>query len=238
LDSGIQYPHESGLPRSLPHYDPAALRVPWLHAASRADRPSRADGAISLFDEAVHSERYWLRIADLAHADFTSYALVDGRGAATGHWGALTPAASATHGVVTEWALQFFAAHLAESGVSMALLEQALRGLPPDAGMTLEQRPPTPAPIDYDEVVRKVVGGQADEAVAELRALAARSPEHPLLSELSLGRLCVSLLFTWNLPEEALPLVQFAVEHHPSSQGARGLLSETQTMIDALRSRR
>jgi dienelactone hydrolase len=238
LDSGIQYPHLSGLPRSSPHYDPLALRVPWLHAASRADGPPPTDGAKSLFDEAVHSERYWLRIQDLGHADFTSYALVEGRGEAAGYWSAATPARSAMHRVVAEYVLHFFAAHLAASDVSMALLDQALRQLLPDAGMTFAQRAPTPAPIDYDEVVRKVVSGQADEAVTALQALAANFPEDPLLSEFNLGRLCVSLLYTWNLPEETLPLVQFAVERYPSSPGAKALLGETQTMIEALRSRR
>src|SRR5207247_1200270 len=33
LDSGIVYPHPSGLPQASPSYDPLALRVPWLHAA-------------------------------------------------------------------------------------------------------------------------------------------------------------------------------------------------------------
>ena len=95
LDSGIQYPHASGLPRSSPHYDPHALRVPWLHAASRADGPPRTDGAKSLFDEAVHSERYWLRIRDLGHADFTSYGLVEDRGEAAGSWSASISAGTA-----------------------------------------------------------------------------------------------------------------------------------------------
>jgi dienelactone hydrolase len=237
LDSGIQYPHVSGLPRSSPHYDPRALRVPWLHAASRADGPPPTDGTTSLFDEAVHSERYWLRIQDLGHADFTSYALVEGRGEAAGYWSAITPARSEMHRVVAEYVMQFFAAHLAASDVSMALLEQALRQLSPDAGMTLEQRAPTPAPVDYDEIVRKVVGGEADEAVTELRTLAAMSPDHPMLSEINLSLLCVSLLFTWNLPEETLPLVQFAVERYPSSPGAKALLDETQTTLEALRRR-
>ena len=64
LDSGIQYPQSSGLPRASPHYDARALRVPWLHAAnaSRTDRAPAGD-AKSLFDEAVHSDRYWLRVA-------------------------------------------------------------------------------------------------------------------------------------------------------------------------------
>lgn len=143
LDSGIQYPHPSGLPRSSPHYDPLALRVPWLHAASRADGPPRTVGARSLFDEAVHSERYWLRIQDLGHADFTSYALVEGRGEVAGYWSAATPEGSATHRAVAEYVLHFFGAYLAGSEVSMALLDQAREALPPDAGMTLEQRPPT-----------------------------------------------------------------------------------------------
>jgi dienelactone hydrolase len=238
LDTSIQYPHVSGLPRSSPHYDPRALRVPWLHAASRADGPPPPAGTRSLFDEAVHSERYWLRIADLGHAEFTSYALVAGRGAAAGYWGPVTEAASAKHRAVAEWVLHFFAAHLARSDVSQALLDQALRELPPDAGMTLQFHAAAPAPIDFDEVVRKVLSGQADEAVAGLRALAAESPEHPLLSEFSLARLCVSLLYTWSLPEEILPLLQFALERYPTSQAANAMLADAQRMIEARRAPR
>jgi len=225
LDSSIQYPHVSGLPRSSPHYDPLALRVPWLHAASRADGPPRTDGAKSLFDEAVHSERYWLRIQDLGHADFTSYALVEDRGEVTGYWSAATPAYSATHRAVAEYVLHFFGAYLAKSDVSMALLDQAREALPPNAGMTLAQRPATPAPIDYDEVVRKIVSGRADEAVAGLRKLAAESPEDPLLSEFNLGRLCVSLLYTWDLAEQTVPLAEFAVERYPESPRAQAMLA-------------
>ena len=228
LDSGIQYPHPSGLPRSSPHYDPLALRVPWLHAASRADGPPRTDGAKSLFDEAVHSERYWLRVRDLGHADFTSYGLVEDRGDAVGYWSAATPAYRVTHRAVAEYVLHFFGAYLAASDVSMAHLDRARQELPPNAGMTLEQRPPTPAPIDYDEVVRKVVSGQADEAVAGLRALAAQSPEDPMLSEFNFGRLCVSLLFTWDLAEQTLPLAEFFVERYPSSPNAKAILAAAQ----------
>jgi dienelactone hydrolase len=225
LDSGIQYPHASGLPRSSPHYDALALRVPWLHAASRADGPQRTDGARSLFDEAVHSERYWLRIQDLGHADFTSYALVEGRGDVAGAWNAATPAGAAGHRAVAEYVLHFFGAYLARSDVSMALLDQAREALPPDAGMTLEQRPATPAPISYDEVVRKIVSGQAEEAVSGLRALVAQSPDDPMLSEFNLGRLCVSLLITWNLAKETVPLAEFAVERYPSSPNAKAMLA-------------
>ncbi len=186
LDSGIQYPHASGLPRSSPHFDALALRAPWLHAAGRADQPPSPE-AKSLFDEAVHAERYWLRIESLGHADYTSYALVEGRGEVAGYWAAVTPARAATHRAVMEYVRHFFAAHLTASEVSLALLDQALRGPLPDAGMTLEHRAPSSAPIGYDELVRKVVEGRADEAVAELRTLHATAPEHPLLTEFNLG---------------------------------------------------
>jgi dienelactone hydrolase len=231
LDSGIQYPHDSGLPRSSPHYDPLALRVPWLHAASGADRPPRDDAAKSLFDEAVHSERYWLRIADLEHADFTSYALVAGRREAAGYWTAVTPERTTRHRAVTEYVWHFFNAHMNGSDVSMALLDQALRDLPPDAGMTLEFRAATAAPIDYDALVRKLIDGRGDEAIVELRALATSSPGDALLTEMSLGRLCISLLYTWNLAEQALPLAELALELYPTSGGAKALLADTHVAL-------
>src|SRR5690606_9714142 len=56
LDSGILYPHPSGLPRSAPHYDPFALRVPWLHGMGNLDPNQPADSENeSLFDQAVYS---------------------------------------------------------------------------------------------------------------------------------------------------------------------------------------
>jgi hypothetical protein len=145
LAPGLQNPHPAGLRRSSPHYDPLALRVPWLHAARAADQPP-TEGAPSLFDEAVHSERYWLRVQNLGHADYTSYGLVEGRGEAPGYWSAVTPARTATHRVVAEYVLHFFAADLAASDVSMALLDQARQAMPPESGSTPAQPPATPPP--------------------------------------------------------------------------------------------
>jgi dienelactone hydrolase len=231
LDSGIQYPHVSGLPRSSPHFDPLALRVPWLHAASRGDGPPPADGTKSLYDEALHSDRAWLRIASLGHADFTSYALVADRAAATGYWGPATPAGMATHRSLMQYVEHFLSAKLRASAASAAFLEQDIRQTFPDAGMTLEHRSAVPAAIGYDELVRKVVGGRADEAIAELKSLAASPPAHPMLSEFNLGRLCVSLLYTWNLAEQALPLIEYSLELYPMSGGGKALLAEAQIAL-------
>jgi len=58
LDTGILYEHPSGLPRSAPDYDALALRIPWFYG-SEVFPPSEFRGE-SLFDTAVHAERYRL----------------------------------------------------------------------------------------------------------------------------------------------------------------------------------
>jgi dienelactone hydrolase len=231
LDSGIQYPHESGLPRSSPSYDALALRVPWLHAANRGDGPPPAADPKSLFDEAVHSDRSWLRTPSLGHADFTSYALVEGRGAAASYWEPATPLRAAGHRALAQYVEHFFAAHLRANAASAAFLAQDARTAFPDAGMTIEHRAPTAAPITFDEAVQKIVHGRAGEATDELRTLAAASPNDPLLTEFNLVRLCVSLLYTWNLAKETLPLAELTLERYPTSPNAKTLVGETQAML-------
>jgi hypothetical protein len=228
LDSGIQYPHPSGLPRSSPHYDSLALRVPWLHAAVQRNEQAPGSTGPSLFDEAVYADRYWLRIENFGHADFTSYALVNGRAQLPNYWQPSTPERAAMHQVVAEYVAHFFAAHLAESAVSMALLDQALRQSEPTLGTTIEHRAPSPAPIEYDEVVQQIVSGRAAEAVSALKSLAAATPQHPLLGEFNLARLCFSLLHTWNLAEQAVPVIELARELHPASVDLQFLLADAQ----------
>ncbi len=87
LDSGILFRHPSGLPASSPSYDPLALRVPWLHVTEtqRAAPPPGSDEP-SLFERAVHANRYLMTIDGIGHEDFTSYALVPNRRAMPAYW--------------------------------------------------------------------------------------------------------------------------------------------------------
>jgi hypothetical protein len=73
-----------------------------------------------------------------------------------------------------------------------------------------------------------VVDGRADDAVRELQALAAVNPDHTLLRQMTLERLAVSLMLTWDLATESLPLLRFAQEIHPESVTLRSLLAEAQ----------
>jgi dienelactone hydrolase len=228
-DSGIQAPHPSGLPRASTSYDPLALRVPWLHIAHpRNDQAPPGVDPKRLFDEAVHSDRYLVNTTALGHADHTSYGLIDNRGAVPNYWQAAAPAQAAAHRAVVDRVRRFFTAHLA--GGSFELAEADVRDALADPGATLEHRSAVAAPIGYDELVRRLVGGEGAEAVAGLRALAAASPSHPLLTEFNLQRLAVSLLFTWNLPRQTLPLAEFTRELYPESPGVAVMLGETQAL--------
>lgn len=227
LDSGIVFEHESGLPRHSPGYDPAALRIPWLHAAQpRGLRPNDSE---SLFDTARYAERYLLVADGMGHADFTSYALVGNRRDMRGYWpepGAV--AGLEGHKAVARHVLHFFAAYLSNDAASREALSTA-----PDvtgARMTLEHRAAIRAPIDYDELVAEVIAGRGADAVARLRAAAATAPDHLLLQELYLQRLAQNLLFTWGLADEALPVIELLLERYPESVAGRFLLGEAHVL--------
>jgi hypothetical protein len=220
LDSDILFQHPSGLPRSAPDYDPLALRVPWLHAMTPRGDPVGP----SLFDEAVHAERFLLRTLGMNHVDYTSYSLVAGRDELPLMEGA-RPESTDDHRTVAEYVWRFFAATLGNDSSSRRLLMDR-----PERGgrMTWEHREPTPPSITYDALVEAVAGGRADDAVRELQALAATNPDHMLLRQLTLERLAVSLMLTWDLATESLPLLRFAQELHPESVTLRSLRAEAQ----------
>ena len=233
MDSGILYPHPSGLPRSSPHYDPFALRIPWLHGMGNVDPNQPADSeAKSLFDQAVHSNRYRLVAQGLAHGDFTSYALIEGRGEMPGYWAAGTPEGALRHGIVAEYVYNFFAAFLRQNAESAVFLSQDPNEAFPGSNMRFEHRAATPASISYDEFVQAVVVGRAKEATNTLRSVAVVEPGNILLNETYLQRLAVSLLFTWGLAEEAIPVIEFMAELYPSSVPAQVMLAEGQILVE------
>ena len=142
----------------------------------------------------------------------------------------MTPARAAAHRAVAEYVRHFFDAHLNANAVSIAPsstkpLREPLPGRRHDARASRGRRRRRSATTSS---FSKLISGRGDEAIAELAAAGRElDPAHPLLTEVSLGRLCVSLLYTWNLAEQTLPLVEFSLELYPSSGGGKALLAET-----------
>jgi len=233
LDSGIFYPHPTGLPQASPSYDPAALRAPWLHAAPlRPGERSQDPNVKSLFDTATASNRYLLVTNDMGHVDFTSYALIDGRRAMPAYWGDPRPDAAHRHGIVADYVARFFAAFLRNDAASVAWLARDPGDAFPAAQMTLEHRAATPASIDYDELVKDIVNGGAEAAIARLRASDRIEDRPSALDQPHLERLAVSLLHTWGLAKEALPFLRYLAEQYPDSIQAQAMLADGYVQLE------
>ena len=230
LPSGILFEHPSGLPRSAPGYDPLALRVPWLHITpARAATPPPGSNAPSLFETAAYSERYLLVTPNMGHTDLTIDGLIEGRSPMMGMYAQATPTGSEGQRAFRPYVLNFLEAFLTPDADgradSLAFLSRAPAESIPGWKMTLEHRPAAQASITYDEFVEAVVAGRGDEAISRLRSEAAVEPNHILLSQESLQRLSLILLFTWGLGKEAIPVIDLLMERYPSP-AAQGLLAE------------
>ena len=208
---------------AAPHYDPLALRVPWLHSQSAEWETLQTE---SLFETAVHSERYLLLTEGMGHVDYTSYALIEDRNAMVGYWAAANPEAVEGHKAVSRYIADFFAAFLTEDRESLVFLSQDPKESIPGSTMILEHRPASPASITYEEFVQAVLAGNAEPAIDEVRALLETEPDHILLEETYLERLVWSLRNTWGLTEEAMAVSRFRVELFPSSAPAQMMLAE------------
>ncbi len=232
FDSSIMYPHPSGLPQASPSYDPAALRVPWLHATSPAAMLRPQDpGVKSLFDTAVHSNRSLLVTEGVGHVDFTSYGLIGGRRAMPGYWGDPPPDGARRQGIIADYLTHFFDAFLRADAASVAWLDRDPKVAFPGAQMTIEHRAATPASISYDELVREVVRGNAEAAIGRLRAVGEGEAGRAALDQVHLERLGVCLLYEWGLAKEALPLLAFTVARYPASGQARRTLIEANVQL-------
>lgn len=221
VDAAVLYGHESGIPGDSPDYNPLALRVPWLHGTRRIAATEPSDSRVeSLFENAIHSERYLLVVDGMSHFDFTSYALIDGP------WSAAGPEGAEGHRAVSRYLSNFFAAFLKQDNESRAFLAESPQESIPGATMSLERRPAMPASITTEEFEHAVVAGQADQAIDRVRDLRENRPAHLLLSETYLQRLVSRLRADWGLTEEAMPVTQLWVELYPSSVDAQRMLAE------------
>jgi hypothetical protein len=226
IGSGILFEHQSGLPRIAHGYDPLALRVPWFHAdrAQNASPPPNLPQE-SLFAQATRSDRYLLLIENMDHFDFTSDALVAGPPAMAGYWPPSTPARPASSRTVARYVHEFFAATLARDAGSRAFLAGVPADSIPGRKITIEHRDASSSSMTYEQFIARVVAGRAAEAIRDLRAAEVGEPNHFMLQENSLDRAIASLLFTWGLARETIPVIELMGERYPSPR-AQGLLAE------------
>jgi len=232
VSSGILSMHPSGVPASSPNYDPLSLRIPWLHSIPTMWFTYGIDTlAGSLFENAIHSDRFLLLTEEMGHVDYTSYALIEGRSEMRGYWVSGNPEAPKQHKAVRRYISNFYSAFLKHDHESLLFLSQDPKESISDSAMTLEHRSAALFSINYEEFVQAILAGKTEEAIDELRELRKTHPDHILLNEKYLRRLVVSLRDTWGLTEEVMPVIRFMAELYPLSDGPQWMLA--QAYIDA-----
>jgi dienelactone hydrolase len=227
VSSGILGPHSSGVLVESPNYDPLALHTPWLHSVPFAWLPRGSDSlAGSLFEKAIHSERYLLLTEGMDHVAYTSYALIEGRSEMIGYWETANPEAPEKHKAVLRYISNFYTAFLKQVPESLEFISQDLKESIPDSTWSLMHRSAATVSISYEEFVQAIISGKTEEAIDQVRSLRATNPDHILLNEEYLRRLVVSLRYTWGLTEEVMPVIRFMAELYPLSENAQWMLAQ------------
>ena len=225
LDAGILYGHPSDLPGASPHYDRERLRIPWLHATrSAAVVTPGAPG--SLFDTAVHAERFLILVDGAQHCDFNSFAMIEGRSPVLAYWGPIGADARPRYEAVCRYVSSFLGAFLRGDDSGRNFLAGDPQDTAPGVPLTVDHRASRPAPPSIDDLVNAIAARGVEAAANTIRDLAATAPDHELAREAILNRLGYQYLYFWGDGEVAIALLRLAIELYPESANAHDSLGE------------
>jgi len=228
IDAGILFNHPSGLPRSSPHYDLSRFRIPWLHATRTEGgaAPPGYQGDASLFETAVHADRWLVLVGGMRHTDFTSYALIEDREPLLAYWGPSRGSAASNYRAVCAYLRHFFAGHLNGEAAGRRFLALDPADAVPGVPLTIEHRPATPAPPTAADLVNAIYAEGIEVATARLRELHRRDPNLGLAQETALNGLGYQFLYFWGQSDVAVALFELVVTLYPGSANAYDSLGE------------
>jgi len=215
MSSDVFYPDPERIPANSPHYDPSALRVPWLHSMPSYWLSPPGAGKVSLFDTARHSDRYLLLTNGFGHVDYTSYALIPGRSEMGGYWAEASPEVAGNYRLIRRYVQHFLSAFLQGDPESQAIFTVDPDTELPGSVMAIQRRPAEPVEMTYATLVRSLVAGNGEHAISALRALRAADPGHWLTRKSTLERIVWSLRDTWGYTREVSPLIRLMDEWYP-----------------------
>jgi pimeloyl-ACP methyl ester carboxylesterase len=229
MESAVLFP-DLDIPTASPHHDPTLLRAPWLHVLRRELASARGENTPSLFDTAVHSDRYLLLLEGMGHADFTSYALVEDRKPVMGYWGPLRGEEKRRYEAVCLYIFRFFDAYLSGDAESRRFLARDPEDVVPGTTVTIEHRPVTPLRPTDSDFLNALLAGNVADALEMAHSIRQAQPEIPLLQETLLTRLGYHLITSWELAEEAVAVLKLNADLHPQSTLAYESLGEVYLM--------
>jgi pimeloyl-ACP methyl ester carboxylesterase len=224
LETSILFP-DLIIPSASPHHDPKLLRAPWMHVVRTVFTEER-DQTPSLFDTAVHSDRYLVTLDGGGHADFTSYAMIEGRQPVMAYWGPLHERIRQRYEAVCLYIASFFRANLSNHTASRQLLDRDPQEVVPGTTLTIAHRLPQPVLPTYSDFLNALLTGEPAGAVEMARSLHTATPDHPLLSQRTLNRLGYHLVTSWQLTDEAIEVFKLNAELYPDSVNVYDSLAE------------
>jgi pimeloyl-ACP methyl ester carboxylesterase len=218
METAILFPDLS-IPTSSPHHDPALLRSPWLHAVRRNLAAPRGEETPSLFETAIHADRYLVLLDGLDHVDFTSYALIEDRNPVMGYWPPPKDGERSRYEAVCLYLSRFFAAYLADDRESRGFLARDPEETVPKTSLTIEHHPAAPPQPTDSEFLNALLAGNTDDATEMAHGIR-KGPGSALLQEPALDRLGYHLLLAWELADAAIAVFKLNVELNPQSAHA------------------
>jgi hypothetical protein len=231
VDAGILYGHGASIPSEIPftspHFDPALLQAPWLHATQpRFATPPPGQEGPSLFEGAVHADRYLVLVDGMRHTDFTSYALVPDREPIRNYWPPERGGEKERYEAVCLYVSNFFRSYLTGDESSRAFLAHDPAETVPGIPLTIEHRPATPAGPVHADYLNALLMGDLSGAGETASAIRTSRPDSALLDRSVLIRLGYHLLSSWEMSDEGVAVFRLNTELHPRSVDAWSCLGD------------
>jgi pimeloyl-ACP methyl ester carboxylesterase len=233
LDSGILYPHFSGLPASHPSFRESRFTIPWMHMtqARFISAYKQANNLKSLGDRKTCGESWIVSVPTDFHGQFSSYAAFGIRREVPGFWGPIAENAEAIHDGICRMAGRFFDSTLKGDAMAADVLRKAVAGAGPDPFAIEHKKGASPIPSSA-RLMNAIIERGVASVRPEIDRIRSADPTARILEESEANWLGLHFLLWWGREEESLDVFRLNADLNPGSADAYSALGEACATLD------
>jgi pimeloyl-ACP methyl ester carboxylesterase len=233
LDSGILYPHFSGLPASHPSYRESRFTIPWMHMtqARLITAYKQAKNMKSLSERKTHGDSWIVSVPTDWHGQFSSYAAFGIRREVPGFWGPIAENAEAIHDEICRLAGRFFDSVLKGDAKAANVLRKAVAGAGPDLLAIEYKKGASPSPSSA-RLLNAIIERGVASVRLEIDRIRLADPTARILEESEVNWLGLHFLLWWGREEESLDVFRLNADLNPGSADAYSALGEAYTTLN------
>jgi hypothetical protein len=233
LDSGILYPHFSGLPASHPSYRESRFTIPWMHMtqARFLSAYKQAKNTKSLGDRKTHGNSWIVSVPTDCHGQFSSYVAFGIRREVPGFWGPIAENAEAIHDGICRLAGSFFDSTLKGDAKAADMLRKAVAGAGPELFAIEYKKGASPSPSSA-QLMNAIIERGVASVRPEIDRIRLADPTAGILEESEVNWLGLHFLLWWGREEESLDVFRLNVDLNPGSADAYSALGEAYTTLN------